>query len=102
MMNIPDRSPTVLMTADTVGGVWSYALSLCAALPQIRFVLATMGPRADGAQRAAMARLGNVRLEESDWRLEWMAGGDADLAPARRWLAGLARQHAADLVHVNG
>jgi glycogen(starch) synthase len=96
------RSPTVLMTADTVGGVWSYALSLCAILPQIRFVLATMGPRADAVQRAAAACLGNVRLEESDWRLEWMADADADLAAARHWLADLALRHAADLVHVNG
>lgn len=102
MRHVPDRPPNVLMTADTVGGVWSYALSLCRALPWMRFVVATMGPRADCAQRAAAARLGNLRLEESDWRLEWMAGAAADLAPARRWLSGLARKHGADLVHVNG
>jgi glycogen(starch) synthase len=102
MQRAPDRPPTVLMTADTVGGVWSYALSLCAALPQIRFVLATLGPRADAAQRAALARLGNVSLEESDWRLEWMVGAAADGAPARRWLADRTRHHAADLIHVNG
>lgn len=90
------------MTADAVGGVWSYALSLCAALPRVRFVLATMGPRADAAQRAALTRLGNVVLEESDWRLEWTAGAEVDLEPARRWLAGLARRHGAALVHVNG
>ncbi|HJU15590.1 MAG TPA: glycosyltransferase family 4 protein [Stellaceae bacterium] len=102
MRTATDRPPTVLMTADAVGGVWSYALSLCAALPRIRFVVATMGPRPDTAQREALARLGNVVLEESDWRLEWMAGAAADLAPARRWLSGLARRHAVDLVHVNG
>jgi glycogen(starch) synthase len=102
MSNALNRLPTVLMTADTVGGVWSYALSLCAALPEIRFVLAVMGPRADDNQRAMLARLGNVRLEESAFRLEWMADAGADLAPARHWLAGLARRHGADLVHVNG
>src|SRR5579884_792551 len=102
MPSLPERPPTVLMTADTVGGVWSYALSLCAALPQIRFALAVMGPRADDAQRAALARLGNVRFEESDFRLEWMADADTDLAPARHWLAGLVRRHGADLVHING
>jgi glycogen(starch) synthase len=102
MPSFPDRPPTVLMTADTVGGVWSYALSLCAALPEIRFVLAVMGPRADDNQRAMLARLGNVRLEESAFRLEWMADAGIDLAPARHWLAGLVRRHEADLVHVNG
>ncbi len=73
---------TVLMTADTVGGVWSYALGLCATMPDIHFVLATLGPRPRPAQRAAVARLDNVSLAESDFRLEWMSGGQADVAPS--------------------
>ncbi len=93
---------TVLMTADAVGGVWSYALGLCAALPEIRFVLATLGPRPATAQRAAVARLGNVTFVESDFRLEWMEGGQADVAASWRWLDALAERHGADLVHVNG
>lgn len=94
--------PAVLMTADAVGGVWSYALGLCGALPDIRFVLATLGPRPAAAQRAEAARLGNVTLAESDFRLEWMAGGAAGVATSCRWLEGLAERHAVDLVHVNG
>ncbi len=93
---------TVLMTADTVGGVWSYALGLCAALPEIGFVLATLGPRPSPAQRAAVARLDNVSLAESDFRLEWMEGGAADIAASRRWLETLADRHAVDLVHIDG
>jgi hypothetical protein len=42
---------TVLMTTDAVGGVWSYSAGLCTALPEIRFVLATMGPHPRPAQR---------------------------------------------------
>ena len=90
------------MTADAVGGVWSYALALCGALPQTRFVLATMGPRPTRAQRREVERLGNVVLAESDYRLEWMAGGGADFAASRDWLAGLAERHDVDIVHVNG
>jgi len=93
---------TVLMTADAVGGVWSYALGLCAALPDVRFVLATLGPRPSPEQRAAVSRLGNVQLVESDFRLEWMPGATADIAASRRWLDALAVRHAVDLVHVNG
>jgi glycogen(starch) synthase len=93
---------TVLMTADAVGGVWSYALNLCAALPDIRFVMATLGPHPTDPQRTALARLGNVILAESDYRLEWMAGGHADVAGSRRWLGELAARHRADIVHVNG
>lgn len=95
-------TPKVLMSADAVGGVWSYALTLCAALPGFRFVLAIMGPAASAAQRAAAARLGNVVLEEAPYRLEWMEGAAADLPASRQWLAGLARRHSADLIHING
>ena len=93
---------TILMTADTVGGVWSYALGLCASLPELRFILATLGPPPRQTQRAALTRLGNATLAESDFRLEWMAGGQADVAASRRWLGALADRHAVDLVHVNG
>jgi glycogen synthase len=94
--------PTILMTTDTVGGVWSYALDLCRSLPDIDFVLATLGPPARAGQLAVVARLGNVTLEQSDFRLEWMAGGQADIPASRHWLEALAERHAADLVHVNG
>lgn len=93
---------SVLMTADTVGGVWSYAVGLCASLPEVRFILATLGPPPQPTQRAALAPLSNVALAESDFRLEWMAGGQDDIAASRRWLGALAEQHAVDLVHVNG
>lgn len=94
--------PTVLMTADTIGGVWSYALGLCSALPQTRFVLATVGPRPTQAQRRDTGRLDNVVLAESDYRLEWMPDGGADLAASLDWLRSLVARHAADIVHVNG
>ena len=84
------------MTADAVGGVWSYALGLCAALPDVHFILATLGPRPRPAQRAALARLANVTLAESDFPLEWMPGGQTDIAASHRWLEALARRHAVD------
>src|ERR1700761_8913178 len=93
---------SVLMTADAVGGVWSYALGLCAALPDVHFILATLGPRPKPAQRTALARLANVTLAESDFPLEWMPGGQTDIAASHRWLEALARRHAVDVVHVNG
>ena len=101
-MHSSEPRPTVLMTADAVGGVWNYALTLCAALPEFRFVLAVMGPAPSPAQRAAVQRLANVVLEEAPYRLEWMDGAAADLAASRQWLAALARRHGADLIHSNG
>lgn len=96
------RPLTVLMTADAVGGVWSYAVGLCRSLPEIRFVLATMGPRPGLPQHDELHRLGNVIVLESDYSLEWMANGGADLPDACAWLLDLARRHDADVIHVNG
>lgn len=96
------RPTTVLMTADCVGGVWSYAAGLCASLPEICFVLATMGPRARPVQRGDITRLDNVVLAESGYRLEWMGDAGKDFEASCDWLVGLAERHNVDLVHVNG
>src|SRR3954471_7489616 len=102
-MHDRDRRPlTVLMTADAVGGIWHYALALCAALPEIRFILAIMGPMPSAAQRDAAGRLDNVALEEYGHRLEWMQGAAGNLDSSRHWLTLLARRYRADLLHVNG
>ena len=94
----------ILMTADAVGGVWTYALDLSAALAQhdIDVVLATMGPRPNATQRAAVGGLSNVRLVESDYRLEWMVDPWRDVAAAGEWLLDLANSAAVDVVHLNG
>lgn len=94
----------LLMTADAVGGVWTYALDLSAALSQydISVVLATMGPRPNDAQRAAVEQLSNVQLVESDYRLEWMTEPWRDVSAAGDWLLDLADSAAVDLVHLNG
>jgi glycogen(starch) synthase len=98
-----EASPlTVLMTADAVGGVWHYALALCAARSDTRFVLAVMGPMPSAAQREAAGRLDNVVLEEYGHRLEWMQGAAGRLDASRHWLTLLARRYQADLLHING
>ncbi len=92
------------MTADAVGGVWTYALELARALaPQgVDVHLATMGPRPDEQQRAAAARVPSLMLHESDFRLEWMDEPWDDVARAGDWLTRLERDLAPDVVHLNG
>ncbi|HEY0938678.1 MAG TPA: glycosyltransferase family 4 protein [Steroidobacter sp.] len=94
----------VLMTADAVGGVWSYAMTLCASLQShgVDVTLATLGPRPTAEQARTAAALNNVRLFESDYRLEWMPEGWKDQDAAGQWLLQLADAEAADVVHVNG
>ena len=92
----------VLMTADTVGGVWSYCLTLAAGLTArgVATTLAVIGPPPSAAQAKAASAIPGLRLEHCDRRLEWMPGAAADFAASAAWLRALADE--ADLVHLNG
>lgn len=94
----------VLMTADTIGGVWTYALELARALAphDVEVLLATMGRSVSSGQHEALRQQSNVRLFESTYRLEWMEEPWADVAEAGEWLLELERRFAPDLVHLNG
>jgi glycogen(starch) synthase len=94
----------VLMTTDTVGGVWTYALELCRALGShgVEVALATMGSPLDPAQAAEAADLPGLQIHESAYRLEWMREPWADVDAAGDWLLDLERRTAPDVVHLNG
>ena len=94
----------VLMTADAVGGVWTYAIELCAALARhdVQVVLATLGPRPKRTHCEQAAALRNVRLVSADYRLEWMSDSHQDVARSGEWLRRVAAQECVDLVHLNG
>jgi glycosyltransferase involved in cell wall biosynthesis len=100
----PARPGRVLMTADTIGGVFTYAVELCRGLAahDVQVVLATMGARLTRAQRATVSALANVALYESDYRLEWMDSPWRDVDAAGDWLMQLEATHAPDVVHLNG
>jgi glycogen synthase len=94
----------ILMTADTVGGVWTYALVLAAGLQRhgVEVVLAVMGAPASAAQRAEAAGTSDVTLAEAAFRLEWMPEPWDDLAAAGEWLLQLEQDVRPDVVHLNG
>src|SRR5438128_1034843 len=62
----------LLMTTDTVGGVWTYSCGLASDLANagVNVVLVTMGPRARTDERERLQR-SRVRLIETDLALEW-------------------------------
>lgn len=99
-MRTPDR---VLMTCDTLGGVWTYALELCRGLGQrgVEVVLASTGRAPDAAQRAAAAALPHVTLVSCTGRLEWMRDPWEDLARTGEWLLELCAAYRPDVVHLN-
>jgi len=92
------------MTADSVGGIWTYALELARSLGRhgVEVVLATMGRPLDDDQRAAARVLGNLELHESSFKLEWMIDPWADVVAAGEWLLELAERTRPSLVHLNG
>jgi glycogen synthase len=94
----------VLMTADTVGGVWTYALELADALEPhgVEVCLATMGRPLLGWQRDELAASSVAEVHESGFALEWMDEPWADVDRAARWLLELEDRLAPDAVHLNG
>jgi glycosyltransferase involved in cell wall biosynthesis len=93
----------VLMTADTVGGVWTYALEAADALADdVELHLATMGELPDADQRAAAAASAVAGLHESSYALEWDDEPWEDVDRAGLWLLELARDLEVDLLHLNG
>ena len=97
-----EQGARVLLTADTVGGVWTYAVELSRALAArgLEVHLATMGAALSLPQRQELAGT-SVTLHESSFRLEWMPQPWADVEHAGEWLLGLERQLQPDLVHLN-
>jgi glycogen(starch) synthase len=94
----------VLMTTDTVGAVWTYALELSRALcaEGTSVVLAAAGPTLSEPQRAAVDAACGLELVVSDEVHERL--DDPWCSPDRsmRWLAELADEHEPDIVHLNG
>ncbi|HYG74525.1 MAG TPA: glycosyltransferase family 4 protein [Planctomycetota bacterium] len=94
----------VLMTVDALGGVWSYATELIAALERhgVEVALATMGRPLSSDLREQARRFENVQLFESSYKLEWMEDPWADVAAAAEWLLKIEKLFSPDVIHLNG
>jgi glycogen synthase len=103
-MTVAAAPERILMTADTLGGVWSYSMELCRALAKFgtEVVLATMGRPPTRGQRIEASGIENVTLVESRYRLEWMENPWSDVDAAGTWLELLEAQFAPDMIHLNG
>ncbi|MFE0752407.1 glycosyltransferase family 4 protein [Inquilinus sp. NPDC058860] len=100
-MSIPRR---LLMTADAVGGVWSYALDLAAALARrhgVETTLAVLGPLPDEDQRWSAGLVPGLRLVETALPLDWLAGRPQEVEAAGRRIAALAVETGAGMVQLN-
>jgi glycosyltransferase involved in cell wall biosynthesis len=90
----------VLLTTDTVGGVWDHAATLARGLHEAgcSVLLAVVG-EADGERLAALPA--GVETAARPYRLEWMQDAEADVEAAGDWLTELAALWRADVAHLN-
>jgi glycosyltransferase involved in cell wall biosynthesis len=93
----------VFATADAVGGVWTYAMDLAAAVAGrgIRTTLALHGPAPEAALRRQAAAIPLLRLVETGLPLDWTARTAEELLDAARALRRLAVASGADVVQLN-
>jgi glycogen synthase len=93
----------VLMTADTVGGVFTYAVELAAGLVRrgARLTLVARGAPLSDAQRAELRQVPGLEVVPLPGRLEWMDDPWQDVARAGERLLELAGALRADVVHLN-
>ncbi|WP_235942012.1 glycosyltransferase family 4 protein [Pontibacter fetidus] len=94
----------ILMTADTLGGVWVFSLELSRALAPagISVALATTGAPLTEEQRADAAAIPNLTVYESNYRPEWTDSAGEDTDKAGEWLLQLRDEIQPDLIHLNG
>jgi glycosyltransferase involved in cell wall biosynthesis len=92
------------MTADAVGGVWTYATSLARELcgQGAEITLVTLGPPPRRSQLREVADIEGLNLHSTHLALEWMDPEGRDLPRALTELAAIERQVRPDIVHLNG
>jgi glycogen synthase len=92
------------MSADTVGGVWNYSISLIRALAPygIEVILATMGRPPSANQRHQVQSIRNLYLESSNFKLEWMDDPWTEVTRAGDWLLAIEARWRPAIIHLNG
>lgn len=98
----------VLMTTDTVGGVWSFSKELVAGLLEKGWAvaLASVGPAPTASQQAWTRRMeerweGAFHFQSAEVPLEWMQGNENAYSAAAPWLMEMVEEFGPDVVHSN-
>lgn len=93
----------ILITADTVGGVWTYAQELVAGLVRRghRVTLVSFGAYPSPEQIEWIAALPEVSYWPTDFRLEWMQHSEQDIEESTVYLERIIQEVQPDLLHFN-
>lgn len=92
-----------LVTADAVGGVWTYARELVTGLVRrgVRVTLVSFGKLPEPDQLAWMEGLAGLDFRPTGFRLEWMQEAARDLALSADYLRAVVDEVEPDIVHLN-
>ncbi|MBV9181102.1 MAG: glycosyltransferase family 4 protein [Acidobacteria bacterium] len=93
----------LLITSDTVGGVWTYTQELVTGLAHggHRVTLVSFGRLPLPHQTTWIENLPEVDYRPTEYRLEWMEVCERDIEESRNYLRLLAEEIAPDLLHLS-
>ena len=93
----------ILMTADTIGGVWTYTRELVTQLSRqgIRITLVSFGEIPSAQQARWLEDLPSVSYYPTAFRLEWMQDAQSDLEQSAEFLRAVIAETKPDLLHFN-
>jgi glycogen synthase len=92
-----------MMTADAVGGVWTYAIDLARGLSHagVETTLVVLGPSPSAEQHRAASAVAGLRLIDTGLTLDWMANDMDEIEDTAGAVRDLASDVEADVVHLN-
>src|ERR1043166_4930043 len=92
-----------LVTADTLGGVWTDTRELVTglALGRDRVTLVSFGNIPTQAQTRWMDGLENFDYRPTAFKLEWMLDSEADMAASAQYLQAVIQETRPDLLHLS-
>ncbi len=93
----------VLVTTDTVSGVWTYTQELVTGLVGrgVQVTLVSFGDIPLSGQTSWMENLEGLDYRPTAFCLDWMQDGEPDFIESSRYLAALVREVKPGLLHLN-
>lgn len=93
----------ILVTADTLGGVWTYTRELVTGLVHrgVRVTLVSFGDIPTAGQTQWMEGLKDLDYRPTAFKLEWMRDSDADMVASSQYLEAVIEESKPDFLHLN-
>src|SRR5215831_19229026 len=93
----------ILVTADTIGGVWTYTRELVSGLIRcgLKVTLVSFGDIPRPEQTEWMEGLAALDYHPTAFKLEWMQDCESDLAASADYLLSIVREAKPDLLHLS-